>query len=307
MECLLQSQCRFILLSARQPGEVTSGAHSSCLKAGKYTKTFQLRQEVSLLEIGLYSHQALIHPFPQLAIPSSPWARATTLRMHCLRRGSVPPRPGLLWRIQPSSQEETFSHSPCSPSSSLRSSPELTKAESKHACRSAFLLPHFKTAATQRTKPQNQKLPYCCTLLHAHTPWEFPFSLSFGSMQISNQHYKMATTQHPLSDGHCVGTQMPDHYWRSPDYPVCSQWGFPSSVFKCHSTILPRVFSSPIHVNPHWYPQPHGCSGKAQNNLSVGQALFSSFGCSNLSLNSTEPSALFRAHVFACLKLNFIA
>lgn len=60
-------------------GEVTTGAHSSCLKAGKCTKTFQLRQEVFLLKIGLYSHQALIHPFPQLAVPSSPWARAATL------------------------------------------------------------------------------------------------------------------------------------------------------------------------------------------------------------------------------------
>lgn len=41
VEPLVQGEFRFILLSAQQPGEVTSGAWGSCLKAGKHTETFQ--------------------------------------------------------------------------------------------------------------------------------------------------------------------------------------------------------------------------------------------------------------------------
>lgn len=114
----------------------------------------------------------------------------------------------------------------------------------------------------------------------------------------------MVTIEHPLSDWNCVGTHMPDHSSGIHQIFLCVL----NEVFPLlfSNATLPRIISSPIHVNPHRYPQPHGCSRKAQNKLSGGQALFCSFGCSSLSLNSTEPSALFRAHVFAHLKQSWI-
>lgn len=152
-------------------GEGTSGAHSSCLKAGKCTKTFQLRQEVSLLKIGLYWCQALFYPFSQLAIPSSAWAGLppSTQRMHCLRRGSAPPQPGLLWRTQPSCQEEMFSHSPCSESSSLkRNSPELTKAELRTCVQINLCITTLQNCSYPKhwaSKPKTALLPHspACT------------------------------------------------------------------------------------------------------------------------------------------------
>lgn len=220
------SQCRFILLSAGQPGEVTSGAHSSCLKAGKCTKAFQLRQEVSLLKTGLYSRQALIHPSPSLAIPSSAWARATTLNSE----NALPSE-----RLSGPTARLALKNTAKLSGRNFLTQPLLCKLffKKKFTWADKGLVknmradqrPYYHTSKLQLPKAPSFKTKNCPTAtlswIHTH-PEDFHFLYHLAVSKYQNSIVKWSLTEHSLSDWHSMGKHMLEHSWHSPNFPVCA-------------------------------------------------------------------------------------